>query len=192
MGTVKTQTEPQELAARPSLVTAGMVIWLGSETMFFGGLFAAYFTLRANTVPWIPEGQELAVTQAAVFTLVLGASSFTIHLASKAAKQHDFRGVTLWTAVTIAMGAVFMANQAYEWYHLNFSISSHPFGSVFYLITGFHGLHVLGGMAAMGLLLARVRLVKAADHGTVESISLYWHFVDVVWVLVFLTIFVVR
>ena len=87
-----------------------------------------------------------------------------------------------WTAVTVVLGALFIGNQAYEWSNLAFTISSHPFGSVFYLMTGFHGLHVLGGMAAMALLIARVRLAGRADQGWVEAISYYWHFVDVVWI----------
>lgn len=189
------QADPLEAGPhsnRPSLVTAGMVIWLGSETMFFGALFAAYFTLRANTRPWVPAGVELAVARGALFTLVLVASSFTMHLAERAAARGYLKGVKLWTAISIVLGALFLANQAYEWSRLTFTVSSHPFGSVFYLMTGFHGLHVLGGMAAMGLLLARVRLARTVDHGSVGAISLYWHFVDVVWVLLFLTIFVIR
>ena len=177
---------------RPSLPAAGMVIWLGSEAMFFGGLFAAYFTLRANTRPWHPEGVELNAGQAALFTLVLIASSFTMHLAGRSGERGDYGGLVRWTAITVLLGALFLGNQAYEWSELAFTISSHPFGSVFYLMTGFHGLHVLGGMAAMALLIARVRMAGAADHGSVEAISFYWHFVDVVWVGLFLVIFILR
>ena len=177
---------------RPSLPAAGMVIWLGSEAMFFGGLFAAYFTLRANTRPWHPEGVELNLAQGALFTLVLISSSFTIHLATKSAERGESKGLLRWTAITILLGALFMANQAYEWSSLAFTISSHPFGSVFYLMTGFHGLHVLGGMASMALLIARVRMAGASDHGWVEALSYYWHFVDVVWVALFFVIFVLR
>lgn len=177
---------------RPSLPAAGMVIWLGSEAMFFGGLFAAYFTLRANTRPWHPEGVELNVVQGALFTLVLIASSFTIHLADRSAERNDYSGLLRWTSITIVLGALFIANQAYEWSNLAFTISSHPFGSVFYLMTGFHGLHVLGGMAAMVLLIARVRMAGATDHSSVDAISYYWHFVDVVWVALFFVIFILK
>jgi cytochrome c oxidase subunit 3 len=188
-----TTTEAVDRAARrPSLTTAGMVIWLGSEVMFFGGLFAAYFTLKENTEPWPGEGVHLNVALGALFTLVLVASSFTMHAAAGAAARHNVRGVVRWTAITILLGALFMGNQAYEWSSLEFTIASHPYGSLFYLMTGFHGLHVLGGMAAMALLIPFVRRAGRADHGTVESITYYWHFVDVVWIALFLVIFVVR
>ncbi|HEX2052896.1 MAG TPA: cytochrome c oxidase subunit 3 [Actinomycetota bacterium] len=169
-----------------------MVIWLGSEVMFFGGLFAAYFTLREHSDPWPGEGVHLETTLGILFTLVLIASSVTIHRAGRAGMRHDARGVVRWTAVTLLLAALFIANQAYEWSSLEFSISSHPFGSLFYLMTGFHGLHVLGGMAAMALLIAFIRRSGRVDAGAVESISLYWHFVDVVWILLFVTIFFVR
>jgi cytochrome c oxidase subunit 3 len=169
-----------------------MVIWLGSEVMFFGGLFAAYFTLKANTEPWPGEGVHLEVTLGALFTLVLVASSFTIHLAERSAARNDLSGVVRWVVVTLALGALFLANQAFEWSNLEFEMSDHAFGSLFYLMTGFHGLHVLGGLAAMSLLLAFMRRSGRVEHGALESISYYWHFVDVVWVLLFLTIFIAR
>jgi cytochrome c oxidase subunit 3 len=169
-----------------------MVIWLGSEVMFFGGLFAAYFTLRENTQPWPGAGVHLETTLGLVFTLVLVASSVTMHLAAQAAERHNLRAVIKWTGVTIALGTLFLGNQAFEWSNLEFTVSSHPFGSLFYLMTGFHGLHVFGGLVAMALLIAFVRRSGKVDHGPVESITFYWHFVDVVWILLFVTLFFVR
>ncbi|MGI9194228.1 MAG: cytochrome c oxidase subunit 3 [Actinomycetota bacterium] len=179
---------------RPSLSAAGMVIWLGSETMFFAGLFAAYFTLRANTPVWPPAGTHLNVIQGAVFTGVLIASSASMHLAAQAAAGGDFNKARRWLAVTITLAAAFMANQAYEWSDLPFTVSSHRFGSAFFVMTGFHGLHVLGGMAAMGLLFASLGMrSQGADHeGAVEAVSFYWHFVDVVWLIMFTVLFLVR
>ncbi|HVL50251.1 MAG TPA: heme-copper oxidase subunit III [Actinomycetota bacterium] len=187
------QSEAVDRAAgRPSLTAAGMIIWLGSEAMFFGGLFAAYFTLKANTEPWPGEGVHLDTTLGVIFTLVLVASSFTIHQAARMSARHDIAGLVRWLVITLVLAALFIGNQAYEWSHLDFTISSHPFGSLFYLMTGFHGLHVLGGMAAMALMVAFVRRAGKVDHGAVESISYYWHFVDVVWILLFITVFFVQ
>ena len=169
-----------------------MVIWLGSETMFFGGLFAAYFTLREHSDPWPGPGVHLETTLGALFTLVLVASSLTVHRAARAAERRNLAAVVRWIAVTLLLAALFIGNQAFEWSNLDFTIASHPFGSLFYLMTGFHGLHVLGGMAAMALLVTFIRRSGRVDPGAVESISLYWHFVDVVWLFLFVTIFIVR
>lgn len=169
-----------------------MIIWLGSETMFFGGLFAAYFTLKANTPDWPGEGVHLDTLLGVIFTAVLVVSSFTMHMAHHAAARDQLSGVVKWTTVTIFLGLIFMANQAYEWSNLEFTISSHPFGSLFYFMTGFHGLHVLGGIAAMVLLVSFLRRAGRVNRGAVEAISYYWHFVDVVWILLFVTIFFVR
>jgi cytochrome c oxidase subunit III len=179
-------------ARRPTLTTAGMIIWLGSEVMFFGGLFAAYFTLKENTQPWPGEGVHLETTLGAIFTLVLVASSLTMHLASSAAERRNVGGVVRWTSVSMVLGILFLANQAFEWSNLEFTMASHPFGSLFYLMTGFHGLHVAGGILAMALLIAFVRRSGRVEHGPVESITFYWHFVDVVWILLFVTIFFVQ
>ena len=179
---------------RPSLSAAGMVIWLGSETMFFAGLFAAYFTLRAHARVWPPAGVELNLTQGALFTGVLVASSATMHFAAESAAGRDFATCRRWLAATLVLAAAFIGNQAYEWSHLGFTVSSHRFGSAFFVMTGFHGLHVLGGMAAMALLSFKLRAGESGgdDVGAVEAISYYWHFVDVVWVLLFAVLFIVR
>ncbi len=169
-----------------------MVIWLGSEVMFFGGLFAAYFTLKANTRPWPGEGVHLEPTLGAIFTLVLVASSFTIYLAERSAARNNLNGVVRWVMVTLVLGGLFIANQAFEWSNLEFEMSDHAFGSLFYLMTGFHGLHVLGGLAAMALMLAFMRRSGRVEHEPLEAISYYWHFVDVVWILLFITLFFVR
>jgi cytochrome c oxidase subunit 3 len=162
--------------------------------MFFGGLFAAYLTLRSNAKVWPPAGVHLELLAATLATLVLIASSGTIHFATKARERGDRAMTQRWLIITFALGAIFLANQVREFFVLDFSVSSSSFGSMYYLMTGFHGLHVLAG-----LVLLVVAVVITTGPGTlerrgpvVESVTYYWHFVDVVWVLLFLTLFVLR
>lgn len=178
----------------PAMLTVGTVVWLASELMFFGGLFAAYFTLRAETAVWPPAGVTLETTLSATFTVVLIVSSGTIHLAGKALERGDRAGVQRWIVITFVLGGLFLANQIREFLVNDFSISSHAYGSIYYLMTGFHGLHV-----AAGLILLVIALTMVVNAGTlarrtpaVESVTYYWHFVDVVWVGLFTTIFLIR
>jgi cytochrome c oxidase subunit 3 len=174
----------------PSTLGVGVVVWLASELMFFSGLFAGWFTLRANNDVWPPEGVELEVPRTALFTAVLIASSLTMHGAVVAARRDDRAGAVRWLAVSAALGLVFLANQAAEYAHFEFKIDSHAYGSIFYLMTGFHGLHVLGGVLFMGAIAAAVAgRSKAPTEATVEMCAYYWHFVDVVWVAMFATVY---
>ena len=179
---------------RPSLLGVGVIVWLASELMFFSGLFAAYFSLRAGTAEWPPEGVELDVPRTAAATVVLVASSLTLHLGVKRADHGHRRAAVGWTIATIVLGALFVANQAAEWAVLEFSAGDHAYGSIFYLATGFHGLHVIGGL----LLMAAVLLVAAGNDariGLPEPLTMaeyYWHFVDVVWIGLFATIYLIK
>lgn len=179
---------------RPSLLGVGVVIWLSSELMFFAGLFAAYFTLRSDTKLWPPADVELATARTAVATAVLLASSATMHMAVRGAEAGSRRLAVRWLLVTAALGAVFLANLGLEYAQAPFSISSHAYGSIFYLMTGFHGLHVIGGIGFMlgviGVVAGRTSRAPAAPAVTV--CSYYWHFVDAVWVAMFLTLYVLR
>jgi cytochrome c oxidase subunit 3 len=159
--------------------------------MFFSGLFAAWFTLRASTSPWPPVGVELATGRTALATGVLIASSLTMHGAVRAGEREDRAKAIRWLALTALLGLVFLGNQALEYRQAPFSISSHAYGSIFYLMTGFHGLHVLGGLLFMGAVAATIggRTSKAPAGPTVEVCAFYWHFVDVVWVAMFSTIY---
>ena len=173
--------------ARPPVLTVGTVVWLASELLFFAGLFAAYFTLRTNaTGAWPPVDVELETVPAALFTLVLVASSLTVHRAARAAETGDTGGVRVWLVVTLLLAALFLGNQAREWASAGFSASSHAYGSAFFVMTGFHGLHVVGGMVAMAVVLVR------ADRPAVEVVTAYWHLVDVVWLAMFATLFGIR
>ncbi len=176
----------------PDPTNVGMVVWLASELMFFSGLFAAWFTLRANADPWPPEGVELATALTAAATVVLLASSFTMHLAVVAARRNDRSGSVKWLVITVLMGAVFIANQALEYIEAPFQIDSHAYGSIFYLMTGFHGLHVIGGLLFL-LTIAGVvgGRSKAPAERTVEMAAYYWHFVDAVWVAMFTVVYLI-
>jgi cytochrome c oxidase subunit III len=180
-----------ERAGRPSTLGVGTVAFLASELMFFSGLFAAWFSLRAaNDDDWPPEGVELAVLQTAAATAVLVASSFTMHKAHRAAGDGNRAAAVRWLLVTAALGLLFLTNQAVEYAAVDFTMSTHAYGSMFFLMTGFHGLHVLAGI---GVMLVVVWVVsgrsRASLDQTVMVTSYYWHFVDVVWVVMFATIY---
>jgi cytochrome c oxidase subunit 3 len=180
-----------ERGGRPSTLGVGTVVFLASELMFFSGLFAAWFSLRAANDAWPPPGVELDVLQTGVATAVLVASSYSIHRATRAADAEDRRGTVRWLLVTVVLAALFLGNQAVEYVTADFSMSSHAYGSLFFILTGFHGLHVLVGV---GLMLAVVWVVSGRSRAplgpTVTVTAYYWHFVDVVWVAMFATIYV--
>ncbi|MGC4174160.1 aa3-type cytochrome oxidase subunit III [Demequina sp.] len=197
-------------ATRPNQVAVGTIVWLSSELMFFAGLFAMYFTLRAE-VPeeWAKWTAELNVPFAAANTTVLVLSSFTAQAGVWAAERYqakrtgsifNFRawGQQEWWVLTYIMGSVFIAGQVLEYTELiehGLTISSSPYGSVFYLTTGFHGLHVLGGLIAMLFVLGRQFAAKkygVHEATTTIVVSYYWHFVDVVWIALFAVIYLIK
>jgi cytochrome c oxidase subunit 3 len=181
-------------ARRPSVLGVGTVLFLASELMFFSALFAAYFTLRTTSGPWPPGDVHLSVARVALFTAVLVSSSATMHVGVRAA-EHGDRGRTLrWTLLTVGLGAAFLVNQALEYAELGFGISSHAYGSMFYLMTGFHGLHVLVGLVAIGIVLAvGTGATSRAPLGEQLTVTeYYWHFVDVVWVAMFTSLYLLR
>lgn len=186
---------PEPLAATSaSPLAVGVVVWLASEVMFFAGLFAAYFVLRSENDPWPPAGTHLDVAQAALSTVLLLTSSFTMHLAVRAAERDDHRRVGRWLAVTLTLGALFLVNLGLEWWSLDFQLDTDAYGTIYYLITGFHGLHVLGGLVLMlsvaGLVLGRGS--RAPIGPSVAVTGYYWHFVDAVWIAVFLTLYLLQ
>lgn len=171
----------------------GVTLWLASEAMFFASLFGAYFVLRGAADVWPPDGVSLDVARSAIFTLVLVASSGTIVLAERRLDAGDLHGAVRLLTATIALGAIFLGNQVLEYGGLGFSISSHPYGSMYILLTGFHGLHVLGGLLLLGLLTWRIATEgHAGARRLVMAGSMYWHFVDVVWIALFATLFLLR
>ncbi|MCF8540477.1 MAG: heme-copper oxidase subunit III [Aurantimicrobium sp.] len=193
---------------RPSPVAVGTIVWLGSEVMFFAGLFAIYFTLRsAAPEQWAAESGLLNVPFSLTNTLILVASSFTAQFGVFAAERLQPRatgwkptqwGMVEWFFITYAMGAIFVAGQVYEYAMLvseGVRLDSNAYGAAFYLTTGFHGLHVTGGLIAFLLIIGRAYSVKRFGHKEATSaiaVSYYWHFVDVVWIALFMIIYVLK
>lgn len=182
---------------RPNTVMVGTIVWLASELMFFAGLFAMYFTVRAvwsSGHEWPPV--HLAVLFDTAITIVLVLSSVTCQLGVFSAERGDVRGLRIWFIITFIMGLVFVVGQGYEFSELilkeGLTMSSGPYGSVFYITTGFHGLHVVGGLVAFLLMLGRTYATSRFTHEQAVSaivVSYYWHFVDVIWIGLYLAIF---
>ncbi len=174
--------------------TFGVVVFLASDLMLFAPFFAASFLLRSTNDPWPPGDVQLDTWRAAAATAVLVISSFTLIASDRAGEHGTKTEQRRWLLCTIALGAAFLANQLAEYVTLDFAADSHPYGSVFWLLTGLHGCHVTAGLAAMALLF--VRSVRSHSPTGVASwargVSLFWHLVDVVWIAVFLTIWVLR
>jgi cytochrome c oxidase subunit 3 len=184
---------------RPNMVSVGTIVWLASELMFFAGLFGMYFTVRATNVgEWPPPPTELNIGYALVFTIILIASSFTCQFGVWAAERGDVFALRRWYLISFVMGLIFVLGQANEYHTLvtehDTTVSSSAFGTVFYLTTGFHGLHVIGGLIAFLLLIWRTKLSKFTPAQATSAIvvSYYWHFVDIVWIGLFATIYIVR
>ena len=186
-------------ANRPNLVSVGTIVWLASELMFFAALFAMYLTLRSvNPSIWAEETELLNVPFAAFNTTVLVLSSVTCQMGVFAAERGDVHRLRMWFMITFVMGSFFIGGQIYEYAELvkeGLTLSSSPYGSVFFLTTGFHGLHVTGGLIAFLLVLGRTYAAKRFTHQQATSaivVSYYWHFVDVVWIGLFTMIYLVK
>jgi cytochrome c oxidase subunit III len=195
---------------RPSMVSVGTIVWLASELMFFAALFAIYFTLRAVTPElWVQETEKLNVPFSTANTIVLVLSSVTCQLGVFAAERGQVGrtgsvlqvgkwGLREWFVLTYIMGAIFIGGQVFEYAELvsqNVTIPSSPYGSIFYLATGFHGLHVAGGLIAFLYVLGRTFVAKRFTHEQAVTsivVSYYWHFVDVVWIALFATIYLIQ
>ncbi|MEU8925182.1 heme-copper oxidase subunit III [Kitasatospora sp. NPDC048545] len=186
---------------RPNMVSVGTIVWLSSELMFFAALFAMYFTLRSvkGAEFWTEKAHALNVAFSSVNTTVLVLSSLTCQLGVFAAERGDVKKLRMWFIITFMMGAVFIGGQVYEYTELvkkdGLSLSSDPYGTVFYLTTGFHGLHVTGGLIAFLLVLGRTYAAKRFTHEQATAaivVSYYWHFVDVVWIGLFATIYLIK
>jgi cytochrome c oxidase subunit III len=181
----------------------GMILFICSEVMFFSGLFAAYFSVRASSPVWPPVvAGDPELTEAfnihsepwfaAILTVVLIISSFTCQMAIWSIRRNDRAGFVRAIGVTLLLGIAFLIGQVYDYSQLGFGISDTPFGTTFYTLTGFHGAHVFGGAVMLSVILYRglAGQFSARHHDAVEAVSLYWHFVDVVWIALFSTLYI--
>ena len=195
-------TSPDRLPAlnRPNMVSVGTIVFLAQELMFFAGLFAMYFTSRANGMEagdWANQTAHLNVVFGLIITIVLVTSSVTSQLGVFAAEKGDVFGLRKWFTVTILLGVVFLGLVAFEWTEMvlhGVTIQSSVYGSVFYIITGFHMAHVTAGILAFVVVMLRVAKSKFTPAQATAAMvtSYYWHFVDVIWIGVFVTLYLVQ
>jgi cytochrome c oxidase subunit 3 len=181
-------------SSRVDSSTLGMLLFIASEIMLFGSFFTAYFFVRVvNDAPvWPPEGFHLPVYVAGVNTVILLTSSFTMHWALQAIKRGNRAGLQAGLVLTLALGLVFLLTQAREYSRLGFSPADDAFGSVFYGLTGLHGAHVFVGLTLLTFATIRAfrgHFTPEAHHG-VEIPGIYWHFVDVMWIVVYTTVYI--
>jgi cytochrome c oxidase subunit 3 len=172
----------------------GTFLFLASELVFFVALFGAYFTLRSETSPWPPGGASPDAVLSGVATALLVLSSFTYVVAARRARANDVSGLRRWLVATFALGAVFLVLQLVDYTDLGFSVSSNAYGTMFYAMTGFHGAHVVAGLVLMAVVFGR-SLQGAYREGEplgVEAVGYYWHFVDVVWIGLYATLYLLR
>ena len=202
------QSTNAPIVNRPNSIAVGTIVWLGSEVMFFAGLFAIYFTLKTSLPQvWAANTAHLDVPYALTNTIVLVSSSFTCQFGVFAAERLQARatgwrpsewGMVEWFFLTYALGAIFVSGQVWEYATLigeGIRINANPWGSAFFLTTGFHGLHVTGGLIAFLLTIGRGFAVKNFGHReapTAIVVSSYCHFVDGVWIGLFFVIYVLK
>ncbi len=180
----------------------GMILFIASEVMFFAGLFAAYFNVRASSLHWPPYVNEQPyepfdihtpehLLVAATLTTILIVSSVTLQIGVWAIRRGDRTAFLRATAVTVVLGLTFLGGQLWDYTQLGYGITDTAFGSTFYTLTGFHGAHVLGGAIMLLVVIYRglAGQFSARHHDMVEATSLYWHFVDVVWIVLFSTFY---
>lgn len=201
-------SRPMPVVNRPNSVAVGTIVWLASEVMFFAGLFAIYFSLRSMAPEiWAEQTAKLNIPFSLTNTVILVLSSVTCQFGVFAAERLQPRrtgwspmkwGVVEWFFLTYVMGAIFVVGQVFEYATLTsewVTLNSDAYGSAFYLTTGFHGLHVTIGLIAFILMIGRIYALKNFTHRDANSmiaVSYYWHFVDVVWIGLFLVIYVLK
>lgn len=175
----------------------GILFFMSSEVLLFGSLFATYFSFRASAVEWPDQDVHLPLVKTGIFSIFLLSSSWTIHQAEKHLKNDNRRGFLQWWTITVLFGAIFLYGQVDEYLtliHEGVTLSSGHFATTFYMITGTHGLHVLGGL--IFLIIVLVRGLKgqfnSKRHLAPQAAALYWHFVDAIWIIVFTALYIVQ
>ncbi len=174
----------------------GIWTFLGSEVMFFSSLIVVYMVMRGRSVGGPLPGDVLDIPLTAVNTFVLICSSMTMVTALAAIQRGNVRAMRMWLVATAALGLVFLSGQAFEFHKLyseGLSLSSNLFGATFFTLTGFHGMHVFVGVLWITFVLARAFRggVTESNHLAVELVGLYWHFVDIVWIIIFTLVYLI-
>jgi cytochrome c oxidase subunit III len=190
---VATSTPVPGHEEHPDLRVLGLLTFLASESLMFGGFFATYLFFNSTTAVFPPKGTEVELFLPAINTAILVSSSFIIHLGDMAIKRNSVWGMRFWYFVTAVMGATFLAGQIYEYQHLDYSLSTNIFANCFYILTGFHGLHVFIGLLLILGVLWRSRRqghYSATKHTGIEMAEIYWHFVDIIWIILFLLLYI--
>lgn len=193
--TAHVATEPIGVddAAASGNMLLGVKLAILSEVTLFGALFAVYFVTRGESPTWPPAGLDRPeLILPGINTLLLISSSVTMQWAVRAARGGNGSTILRWLGLTLLLGGIFITVQGYEFATNGFSLRTGVFGSTFYILTGFHGAHVLAGLVLIAIVANRARLglVTGEHHTAVEATSYYWHFVDVVWVILFTTLYV--
>ena len=171
----------------------GFIVFLLSESVIFLSFFTGYIVYKTTSPDWYPPGVTgLETREPLINTIVLVSSSFVIYVAERYLHDKKLWGFRLFLLATMAMGSYFLFGQAVEWRSLPFTYQSGLFGGTFFLLTGFHGLHVLTGILLQTLMLVRSLIPGNYDNGFfgVEATSLFWHFVDVIWIVLYTLIYV--
>ncbi|HEU5212279.1 MAG TPA: cytochrome c oxidase subunit 3 [Gaiellaceae bacterium] len=180
-------------SSRVNAATLGMLLFIASEIMVFGSFFTAYFFIRVvNNEAWPPAGDELPKFVAGVNTAILVTSSFTMHWATQSIKRGNRAGLQAGMVLTLALGLCFLLTQAREYSRLGFAPHDNAFGTVFYGLTGLHGAHVVIGLTLLTMVTIRAFRghFSPEHHHGVEIPGIYWHFVDVMWIIVYTTVYI--
>jgi len=201
------ETDSGHGAKGMDIALMGMLLFIASEIMFFAALFGVYFNVRSSAAVWPPEGTEFVSWQGSgllglglsvLITIILVSSSFTMQWATDRIRKGDRTGMNRALALTLVMGLTFLGLQVYDYLSLvtehGFGINSGIYGSLFYTMTGFHGAHVVGGVVGITVILLRgvAGQFSAKHHIAVEAVSAYWHFVDIVWIALFATLYFLK
>jgi cytochrome c oxidase subunit 3 len=184
----------RSVAIRAHPLVFGVVVFLASESMLFAGLLAAWYDLRGITAQWMPSGTEIDLGLATFGTVLLGAGSITMGVAQAAAARRSRRVARAMLVLTLFCALGFVYTALRDWSLANFQISSSAYGTLFYVLTGTHLAHVIAGavlLVAVTLFLGRPAFTRD-DTAGVEAIAYYWHFVFVVWLAVYATIYLIR
>ena len=186
-------TDTSHNEEHPDFRVLGLLTFLVSESLMFGGFFAAYLFYRGLADVWPPHETEVELILPTINTIILVSSSFVIHFGDAAIKKNDLKGMRKWYKITAGMGAIFLLGQVYEYLTLGYGLTTNIFSNCFYLMTGFHGLHVFIGLLLILGVLWRSRRPEhynATKHIGIEMAEIYWHFVDIIWIVLFSLLYI--